>query len=567
MNKNFYVFLVIIYFLYSYTVYADILPGSVEPGRISKQISNIKKPFPKTKTATISSAPQLMTLPSKVAAIKWVIKKIIITGNTVYSSEVLLKLFSHPMNTTITLGDIQQFVNEITLKYNQDGYVFSQAILPPQKIKNGVVHIQVIEGYVDKVSVKGNVSVKTQNVLLRYAQKATQQKPLQIKKLEREMLLINNMPGIIARAILTPSKTTPAAADLVLVVVKKITDLFASYDNRGTRYIGPTRLILSADVNDMLGDGAMTLVRSAGSGGFTQLRYFEIEHKQLIGTSGFFIDLDGQITRTEPGFLLADTDNIGRSKVLLLTMQYPLIKQREQSLSLNAGFSYINANVTELSTKFYSDQIRTFQAGATWDNSDQYEGSNYLSGVITKATTLFGASKTTNLVSRYLASPTFTKINIDAHRLQALPYNFSLYLAASGQYSFERLYSYEQFGYGGLSFGNAYDPSEILGDSGVDAKAELRFNTILFPKKNNFVPLQLFIYYDGGVLWNIDHINQQGRLTGTSAGFGLRFSFMNHLNFSLELDKPLDRKVAVLQALPGENPYAWREFFNVSLVD
>lgn len=139
-----------------------------------------------------------------------------------------------------------------------------------------------------------------------------------------------------------------------------------------------------------------------------------------------------------------------------------------------------------------------------------------------------GASNVHNLISRVRAKPSFTKINFAGGRLQGLFGNFSLMLTANSQYATNRMYAYEQIGYGGLPFGNAYDPSEIIADSGIEGKMELRCDGQFLTEK---LPSQYFVYYDGVRLWNYDHINA-----------------------TLELDKPLVRKVAALAAElhPGE---------------
>jgi len=54
----------------------------------------------------------------------------------------------------ITVAELQQIVQDITNYYRNNGYILSRAVLPPQHVANGVVYVQVIEGYIDHVKVR-----------------------------------------------------------------------------------------------------------------------------------------------------------------------------------------------------------------------------------------------------------------------------------------------------------------------------------------------------------------------------------------------------------------------------
>lgn len=542
------------------------VPSTVEPGRVDQSL--ITKP-PLQRRAVlppmVSPATQA-PFPAEVAAIRFKLNAIVFEGNTRYSDQELLALLNKPMGSMVTLGDIQQFTNAITFKYNQAGYLLSQAVIPEQQITKGVIRIKIIEGYINHVSVQGNVSERTKKLMLIYGNKIVNQRPLNIKALESTLLLAGDLPGMTVKSVIVPSKTVANAADLTLIASFDRVDntSYISYDNRGTRYIGPTRVITSAYLNSTLGSGAATGLRLGDSGRqWEQMRYVEVEHKQYLGTNGFMLDFDTQYTRTKPGFILTGTNTIGINGFYQVSAQYPLIRQRNNNLSINAALAEINSYLTQFDTKIYNDQIRTAQLGLQFDLADHYHGSNQLSALLTQGIDAFGASQPGNLISRVGAKPSFSKFNLSGARLQGLYGIFSAMLSASGQYATNKMYAYEQLGYGGLPFGDAYDPSEIVGDRGIEAKLELRADSNL-PWTST--PTQYFVYYDGGVLWNFDHINQPGRQTGTSTGFGLRAYALNHVNVSLELAKPLDRPVAATAAIPsGENASAWRGFFSINL--
>ena len=46
----------------------------------------------------------------------------------------------------------------MTKAYREAGYVLSRAIVPAQKISGGSIHIAVVEGFIDQVTVQGVTS-------------------------------------------------------------------------------------------------------------------------------------------------------------------------------------------------------------------------------------------------------------------------------------------------------------------------------------------------------------------------------------------------------------------------
>jgi len=540
------------------------VPSTVEPGRVSQEINPTSAaPEKGIVPSTLATVPVQPAFPKQIAAIKFKLRKLVLEGNTAFSDQELLALFPKKVGTVVTLGDIQQFVNAITVKYNAAGYVLSQALIPAQTIAKGIIHIKVMEGFIDKVMVQGEVSEYTKARVQIYGDKVVGKKPLNLNDLESTLLLANDIPGLHVKSVLTPSKSTPGAASLTLLASHNFFDSTTSfsYDNRGTRYIGPERTIGAFYLNTMLGAGASSGLRVAQSGHWNEMRFVELEHKQYFGTNGLWVDVDMQYTRTWPNFILLGTNTIGVSKYLFISSQYPLWRHRNSSLFISAGFNDVNIFQQQFNSKLSNDQIRTIQVGVTYNSIDKYKGVNQISYSVMQGLNILGASQPGNLVSRFKAKPVFTKTILTVGRLQGLTDRFSLMLTANGQTASNRMYSYQQIGYGGLLYGNAYDPSEILGDHGLEGKIELRLDNA-FPYEK--MPTEYFIYYDAARLWNYDHITQVGKLAGTSAGFGVRATLWQHISWTLELDKPLDRKVAAVAAEPNPgNPKAWRGFFSV----
>jgi hemolysin activation/secretion protein len=151
-----------------------------------------------------------------------------------------------------------------------------------------------------------------------------------------------------------------------------------------------------------------------------------------------------------------------------------------------------------------------------------------------------GASKAkSNNLSRTEAVPDFRKIEASITRLQSVTDDLSLLLTGSGQLASSVLFSAEEFAYGGQSFGRAFDASEITGEHGIAALAELRYNAC---KNEPNLRLQPYLFYDIGRVWNEDTA-QTSRETGASTGFGVRAVTDSGLNINAGLAMPLLRRL------------------------
>src|SRR5579872_6859619 len=143
----------------SQAAYAAALPGASLPEYVSKSIVG-QQPGAAVVSPSVPVAPSQKPaseqLSPEAAKIKFKLNNIILDGNHVYSTAQLQALYQHDLHQTITVGELFNIVQKITNYYRNNGYILSRAILAPQHVKNGVVHITILEGYVDKVNVTGH---------------------------------------------------------------------------------------------------------------------------------------------------------------------------------------------------------------------------------------------------------------------------------------------------------------------------------------------------------------------------------------------------------------------------
>src|SRR5262249_49626792 len=144
------------------------------------------------------------------------IRGVRIVGGTIYSPEDLAPLYSDLIGRNVPVTAVYDLAQRITAKYGADGYVLSRAIVPPQELSphGAVVRIQIIEGYIDRVEWPASLS-RFRDFFSEYAAKITAERPLNVKTLERYLLLASDLPGLRFTNSLKASPNNSGAATLV----------------------------------------------------------------------------------------------------------------------------------------------------------------------------------------------------------------------------------------------------------------------------------------------------------------------------------------------------------------
>lgn len=560
-----YSFSILLFFLPPYLFAqnaGNFLPGSVEPGVIGKQLSAppIEAPtFPRAPIAAPKEQPG--GLGPEAKKIKFTLNQIILDGNHVYSERELSKLYRDKLHKNISIADLQGIVQDITNYYRNNGYILTRAVLPPQHVVNGTVHIRIVEGYISAVHVQGTPK-KAKCMLELYGQNIARSRPLQVSTMEKYLRLANELPGMSVRAVLEPSKTDPGASDMTLIANEKTMGAFISYDDYGTRYIGPQQTTGGITANSIFQSGDsthLTMVRTAKP---YELHYIDLSYEFPIGCHGLRGSIGGNSSRTFPKYVLSPLQIDGDAVDFYGILSYPVIRSREQDLTLTWAANYIDSGSDSFKTMLYDDHIRALNMGFNYNIADKYNGSNLMGGTLEHGFKLFGASSnpTSPHNSRFGADGIYTKFYGNIGRLQQIHGPMSLFLYLTGQYSWNPLLATEQFTYGGSQIGRGYDPAEILGDRGLAGSAEFRYN--MTPGWKFLQSFQAYGFYDLGEIWNIKNVpSVKSKQSATSIGIGGRFSITTFLSGNVYIAQPLTKEVAALEFIGrGRKP---RTFFSI----
>ncbi len=514
---------------------------SADPAEIRRRIEDRELPA-RPRDPDIEIAPQAVPTPVEDQAPAFVLSAVVIEGATAFGMADFGPLYEDHLARSVTFADIEDILSRVTDFYRDHGYFLSRAIATPQDVTTGILRIAVVEGFIETVTLEGDVPDPEQ--IEAYSQRILEQRPLTLARFERTLILINDLAGISIGANLEPADEASGAYALTLKVDYDAVDGSAYMDNRGTRAVGRLETWLSGGMNSVLGLGERVQV-----GLFTvpnqpkELIYFDVTYEQPIDRNGTYISLQGSRSDSDAGGSLRALDSESDSSSATISVWHPVIRSRKQNLWLVGSLGYLGSSERRQGAVLFEDRTRVARLSASYSLTDNLSGTTGINVGASKGLDIFGASRRgAAQLSRFDGRSDFAKFTAEVSRDQSLIYDFALAVSVRGQKSTVPLLSSEEFGVGGIRYGRAYDSSEITGEDGAAGSVELRYDMQL--DKPYLQALQVYGFYDIGAVWNIVPGGSSVRASLASVGGGIRLTVTPSLFATVEVAQPLTRVVA-----------------------
>lgn len=174
------------------------------------------------------------------AQVNIAVRHIQLSGGTIFSSGQLTQITAPYEGREITTDDLQRLRRELTLYYVNHGYINSGAVIPDQKVADGVVRIDLVEGSLVEIKVKGNTSLRDSYIRNRLV--LHDGKPLHLPTLQEQIALLHQ-DRLIKRidAHLVPGLRRGEAILEVTVEEQKPYAFGFSFNNRRSPSVGELR--------------------------------------------------------------------------------------------------------------------------------------------------------------------------------------------------------------------------------------------------------------------------------------------------------------------------------------
>src|SRR5438874_914049 len=177
----------------------------------------------------------------------------------------------------------------------------TRAIVPPQDIQDGQVRVQVVEGGITDVVLKGEGA--EQFGVRALLNPVIAEQPSRLMTLERQLMLINARPGVrITDTAL--EEIGVASGHFRLVIFLQTWHLYSSFglDNLGSAAVGPWQTYSTAAFNSYLVPGDTLAVNlSTTPGDVRQLAFGRLSYDVPIGTDGLRVGASGVYSEVWPG--------------------------------------------------------------------------------------------------------------------------------------------------------------------------------------------------------------------------------------------------------------------------
>ncbi|PZN84483.1 MAG: hypothetical protein DM484_02780 [Candidatus Methylumidiphilus alinenensis] len=497
----------------------------------------------------VSPKPSSPSLSSR----KFTVKHIEITGNTVFEAEELNTIAHHYEGREATLAELEELRQTLTRYYIDHGYVNSGAVIPADGFKDGVLHINIVEGKYE-VRVKGEERLRKGYIENRL-QGDTEQ-PLNLQELQDRFQLLLSDPLISRMNGKIMPGASPGYGILDVEVVRaRAYHLSLFGNNYRPPSIGAEAIGLDGSLSNLTGLGEtlnFMYYHSSGSdryaGGFTlpltdwgttAFFHFDEGDSAVVETPTNKLDIKSQVHNLEGG------------------ISHPLINTLRQRLSLGVMLA-VRENETSLAGKPYSfvigeptghnqaTVVRVFQDFTQrWDAHALAFRSTFSAGIHALGSTAYTKSG-------YPSSEYFAWLGQAQYAYRVGNDGSQVLLRGNVQLSNAALLPLEKIAVGGVGTVRGYRENYRVRDEGYNLSLEYRYPLWTGFAARSENSLLLIPFLDYGKAWDYPSAFTRGEDNSAlfSVGMGFTWNFKplsTEFFYGYAINKPKPNQTGNLQ--------------------
>ncbi len=411
-------------------------------------------------------------------AIRILVKAFQIRGATLFTNEELQGVVKPYVGKYLTFAELQDVANAVSNYYQSKGRI-AQVQLPPQKLDDGVVILQVLEGRLGAVNVKLPEKPRvTQNLFQSYVEVQNPiGQPIDTHAIDRALFLLQETPGVQFDSALEPGKQD---GEINLNFDVKDTALFAGnvgVNNYGSRSTGQTQAVAAIGIMNPLGHGdqvALNAIVSQGS------NFFIASYITPLNNDGLRLTLTASDLHYTNIDSFQTNGSFGWATVGSANLSYALLRSQTANLNIYTSYdfkTYMNKFIgSALVNSNYL--IRNLNVGLSGNRYDKWFGGgiNSFSLSVTNGNLSFYADQYADGSTYGTYTPAnFQKLNFSFSRnQQVIPDQTVLNVSLSGQLANQNLDPAEQFYLGGPYGVQSYPVGQGRGSQGFLGIVEIQ---------------------------------------------------------------------------------------------
>ncbi|SDO87425.1 ShlB/FhaC/HecB family hemolysin secretion/activation protein [Selenomonas ruminantium] len=442
--------------------------------------------------------------------IRFDLKQVNCTFSEILAQDEIQAVTGSYIGRQVTLKVLQEMAEKITDIYRQKGYMTCGAVLPPQRIHDGVVEIRLIEGKTGEVTIKGNRYTKTKYIADRLW--LTAGKIANTDKLNRDLRWFHGTNDIQLRVVLKPG-SQEGTTDYEIMAFEPQNQTVTLYvDNDGYETSGRWREGLFYNMRSLTGHRdalRSSFLRSQGT------KAWSLGYSFPVSKKGMRLDLNYAANRTEvTKGELKPLGVKGKSASYSLTWRVPF-HMTEHSRH-EAGLQYVHQTAetdlghgTRLVVPWVDDKIRRvipYTSFTHYGNSTVFYHKH--SFVLARRSDIDGKSDTASL---YRLNSFWQKRYKNGQFWQG---------RLDGQWSSaDNLASSDRFFIGGVNSVRGYEEGFIGGERGLTAGIEYH---IPLDKAKRFY---VFPFFDWGTVAG-ETAPEHRNLMSTGVGLEAKYKYL-----------------------------------------
>jgi len=457
------------------------------------------------------------------------INKFKFSGNTVFSDEKLSTLTGRYENREITAEELQDIRRILSKFYLSQGYINSGAVFPNQKIKNGIVSVNIIEGKLTRVEISGNKRLKSEYITERIQPGSKKEMILNINDLQNRLKLLKQNALIRqVNASLSPGTGLGTSNLKVDIEEENSYRLGLRYNNHRASSLGEHHAAIKAGHHNLTGRGDrfdISYGLSQGLNNYSLSYSIPLNHRDMILTL-FHEVSDAEVVSIPLNSLDIENESYASS----IAIEQPFYKTTSSEFTLGLKFEKKHNKTFLLGRPF------SFSPGVQ-DGESDISVLRFSQDFVTRRKHQVIAAHSSFSVGLDIWDSTRNNDDPDGTFItwlgqfqwlwQSKLLNSQLLFKTDLSLSNDQLLPMEKFTIGGAASVRGYPENYLTSDSGVVSSVELRIPIarLGFPgmsKNNQDGVIQIAPFFDYGQGWNqkthtLDHKNI------SSAGIGFRW--------------------------------------------
>lgn len=397
-----------------------------------------------------------------------------IEGATLLSTGKLQGVLQGFTGQDLSLTQLQEAAWVLVQTYREAGWLVN-AWVPQQEIEGGVVKLRLVEARLGQVRIQfpeGKLPRERiqamANVQLAVGQ------PVNLHQVDRLLLLLDDMPGVVATATFAEGAEAGRTDVLVTLGAGKSIDANITADNFGSVSTGANRISASVSVHNPAGFGDALQLQAVSTAGS---RYGRLAYTVPLGLQGMRVGVYASDMRYKLVGSFSALQASGSAQSWGADLSAPLIRRPECNLSAQISTDHKRFNnlalantedVDPTSVSHYQLDVLRMGLVGNWIDRAWRAAQNTTSLQSSWGRVdLENSPNATADANAAQTSGTFIKLNANYNREQSLTAQTSWYLQASAQWANRNLDSSEKIYLGGATGVRAYPSNEAGGSTGA----------------------------------------------------------------------------------------------------